>query len=87
MLLYLPSLRAAFTYLHSGVVAALLHVQQGARLAACPELDLQAAGSGGVRGRPLQSLSQEDVAFRTLLHGVVQTAGSIQGQGGVRCHV
>lgn len=77
----------SLTYLHSGVVAALLHMQQSAGLAACPELDLQASGTGGVRGRALQCLSQEDVTFRALLQGVVQTASTIQGQGGVCCHV
>lgn len=75
------------TYLHSRVVAALLHMQQSAGLAPCPELDLQAAGTGGVRGHALQRLSQKDVTFRALLHWVVQTAGAIQGQGGVCCHV
>lgn len=77
----------SLTYLHSSVVAALLHMQQSAGLAACPELDLQASGTGGVRGRALQCLSQEDVTFRALLQGVVQTASTIQGQGGVCCHV
>lgn len=74
-------------YLHSRVVAALLHMQQGAALAPCPELDLQAAGTGGVRGHALQRLSQKDITFRALLHRVVQTTSTIQGQGGVCCHV
>lgn len=74
-------------YLHSGVVAALLHVQQSAALAARPELDLQAAGAGRVRGGALQGPSQQDVPFGSLLEGVVQTAGTIQGQGGVCCRV
>lgn len=78
---------ALLAYLHSGVVAALLHMQQSAALAACPELDLQAAGAGRVRGGALQGPSQQDVPFGSLLQGVVQTAGTIQGQGGVRCRV
>lgn len=77
----------ALMYLHSSVVAALLHVQQSAALASCPELDLQAAGPCGVRGHALQWLSQEDVTFGALLQGVVQTAGAIQGQSRVRRHV
>lgn len=72
-----------FPYLDGGVVAALLHMQQSAALAARPELDLQAAGAGRLGGGALQGPSQQDVPFGSLLQGVVQPAGAIQGQGGV----
>lgn len=72
-----------FSYLDGGVVAALLHVQQSASLAARPELDLQAAGPRQLGGGALQGPSQQDVPFGSLLQGVVQPAGAIQGQGGV----
>lgn len=75
------------SYLHGGVVAALLHVQQRSALPASPELHLQPAGTGGLRGRPLQGPSQQDVAFGALLQGVVQAARAIQGQGGVHAHI
>lgn len=75
------------SYLHGGVVAALLHVQQRSALPASPELHLQPAGTNGLRGCPLQGLSQQDIAFGTLLQGVVQAARAIQGQGGVHTHV
>lgn len=74
-------------YLHRRVVAALLYMQQSAALATCPELDLHAAGTGGVRGAALKCVSEEGVTFTALLQGVVQTAGTIQGQGGVCCHI
>lgn len=70
-------------YLHGGVVAALLHMQQRSALAARPELDLQATGPGWLGGGTLQGPSQQDVPFGSLLEGVVQAAGAIQGQGGV----
>lgn len=75
------------SHLDGGVVAALLHVQQSAALAARPELHLQAAGSGGVGGRALQRAPQQDVTLGALLQGVVQASGAVQGQGGVRGHV
>lgn len=62
-------------------------MQQSAGLAACPELDLQVAGTHGVRGRSLQRQSQQDVTFWALLQGVVQAASAIQRQSGVGCHV
>ena len=40
-------------YLDGGVVAALLHMQEGAALAASPEFDLQAAGTNGFRSSGL----------------------------------
>lgn len=74
-------------YLHGGVVAALLHVQQGSALPASPELHLQPAGSRGVESGALQGPSQQDVALGALFQGVVQAARAIQGQGGVHRHV
>lgn len=58
-------------------------MQQGASLAARPELDLQAAGARRLGGGALQGPSQQDVPFGSLLQGVVQPAGAIQRQGGV----
>lgn len=81
------SFPSSLTYLYSRVVAALLHMQQSAALGTRPELNLQAAGTGGVSGGALQRPSEEDVTFWAPLQWVVQTAGAIQGQGGVRCHV
>lgn len=72
-----------FSYLDGGVVAALLHMQQRASLAARPKLDLQAAGARRLRGGALQGPSQQDVSFGSLLQGVVQPAGAVQRQGGV----
>lgn len=75
------------SYLHGGVVAALLHVQQRSALPTSPELHLQPAGTHRLRGRPLQGPSQQDVAFGALLQGVVQAARPVQGQSGVHAHV
>lgn len=54
-------------------------MQQSATLAACPELDLQAAMTDWIRGSVLQQLPQQDVTFRALPQGVVQAAGTVQG--------
>lgn len=74
-------------HLNSGVVAALLHVQQRAALAASSELDFQAAGPDGVMGCALQRLSQQNVTFGALFQGIVQASGTVQRQSGVCCHV